>query len=180
MKTGKLGSVLPTQSLVLCLLCAAGILVFLFFIILPAQRLSAELDQDIVGLKSRIDEQKVLYPVFKNLFEKSKQPSAKGMPVPPRTKVSRADIAGVPKRLQDMAAAHRLTVREVVPEVNSLMDASNRFLVRVAAAGQFMDLRGFLNDLGALSFFDGIEEIDIRAVEGGGEEFGLKIWMARE
>ena len=41
MKTGKLGSLLPTQSLVLCMLCAAGILVFLLFIILPEQRLSA-------------------------------------------------------------------------------------------------------------------------------------------
>jgi hypothetical protein len=180
MKTGKLGSLLPTQSLVLCMLCAAGILVFLLFIILPEQRLSAELDRDIDGLKSRIEEQKVLSPVFKNLFERSKAPAAKGMPVPPRTKVSRGEIAGVPKRLQDMAAAHRLNVREIVPEVNTLMDASNRFLVRLTAAGQFTDLRGFLIDLGSLSFFDGIEEIDIRAVEGGGEEFGLKIWMARE
>lgn len=180
MKIGKLGSPLPTQSLVLCALCAAGVLVFLLFIILPAQRLSAELDQDIEGLKSRIEEQKVLSPVFKNLFERSKLPAAKGMPIPPRTRVNRGEIAGVPKRLQDMAAAHRLNVREIVPEVNTLMDASNRFMVRLTAAGQFTDLRGFLIDLGSLSFFDGIEEIDIRAVEGGGEEFGLKIWMARE
>ena len=121
MKTGKLGSLLPTQSLVLCMLCAAGILVFVLFIILPEQRLSAELDRDIDGLKSRIEEQKVLYPVFKNLFERSKSPATKGMPVPPRTKVSRGEIAGVPKRLQDMAAAHRLNVREIVPDVNTLI-----------------------------------------------------------
>jgi hypothetical protein len=179
MKTDKLGSLLPTQSLVLCILCAAGILVFLLFIILPAQRLSAELDREIDGLKSRIEEQKILFPVFKNLFEKSKLPAAGGVTPPTRTKVSREGIAGVPKRLQEMAAAHRLSVREIVPEVNTLMDASNRFLVRLTAGGQFTDLRGFLIELGSLSFFDGIEEIDIRAVEGG-EEFGLKIWMARE
>lgn len=179
MKTGKLGSLLPTQSLVLCMLCAAGILVFLLFIILPTQRVSAELDREIDGLKSRIEEQKILFPVFKNLFEKSKPPATKSVSAPARTKVSREAIAGVPKRLQEMAAVHRLSVREIVPEVNTLMDASNRFLVRLTAAGQFADLRGFLVELGSLSFFDGIEEIDIRAVEGG-EEFGLKIWMARE
>jgi hypothetical protein len=33
--------------------------------------------------------------------------------------------------------------------------------------------------LGALPYFESVEEIDIRAVEGG-REFGLKIWMARE
>jgi hypothetical protein len=180
MKTGKLGSLLPTQSLVLCLLCASGLLVFLLFVILPGQRLSAELDRDIDGLRSRIEEQKVLSPVFKNLFEKSKQPATQGAPVSPKTKVSRGEIAGVPKRLLSMAAAHRLSVREIVPEVNTLMDASNRFLLRITAAGQFTDLRGFLIDLGSLSFFDSIEEIDIRAVEGGVEEFGLRIWLARE
>jgi hypothetical protein len=179
MKTGKLGTFLPTQSLILLILCGAGILVFLLFIILPGKRLSAELDRDIDGLKSRIEEQKILSPVFKSLFEKSKPSAAQG-PIPSaRTKLSRGDIAGMPKRLQDMAGAHRLRVREVIPEVNTLTDASGRFLLRLNVAGQFNDLRGFLIDVGSLSFFESLEEIDIRAVEGG-EEFGLKIWLARE
>lgn len=180
MKTGKLGSLLPTQSLVLCLLCASGLMAFLLFVILPGQRLSDELDRDIDGLRARIEEQKVLSPVFKNLFEKSKQSATQGVPVSPKTKVSREELPGVPKRLQSMAAAHRLSVREIVPEVNTLMDTSNRFLLRMTAAGQFKDLRGFLMDLGSLGYFDSIEEIDIRAVEGGAEEFGLRIWLARE
>lgn len=179
MKTGKLGTFLPTQSLVLLILCGAGILVFLLFIILPGERLSAELDRDIDGLKSRIEEQKILTPVFKSLFEKSKSSAAQGPIASARTRLSRAEIAGVPKRLQDLAAAHRLRVREVIPEVNTLTDASGRFLLRLTAVGQFNDLRGFLIELGSLSFFESIEEIDIQAVEGG-EEFGLKIWLARE
>jgi len=179
MKTGKLGTLLPTQSLVLLVLCGAGILVFLLFIILPGKRLSAELDREIDGLKSRIEEQKVLAPVFKNLLEKSKTSAAQGPTASARTKLSRGDIAGVPKRLQDLAAAHRLRVREIIPEVNTLTDASGRFLLKLNAAGRFNDLRGFLIDVGSLPFFESIEEIDIRAVEGG-EEFGLKFWLARE
>ena len=179
MKTGKLGSLLSTQTVVLFILCAAGLLAFLLFIILPAQRLSAELDRDIESLKARIEEQKVLFPVFKNLFEKSKPSPVKGLTIAPRARLGRGEIAGVPKRLQEMAAAHRLNVRDIVPEVNTLTDATNRFMVRLTAVGQFADLRGFLIEVGSLSFFDSMEEIDVRAVEGG-EEFGLKIWMARE
>jgi hypothetical protein len=179
MKTGKLGSLISTQTVVLFILCAAGLLAFLLFIILPAQRLSAELDRDIESLKARIEEQKVLFPVFKNLFEKSKPSPAKGLTAAPRGRLGRGEIAGVPKRLQEMAAAHRLSVRDIVPEVNTLTDATNRFMVRLTAMGQFADLRGFLIEVGSLSFFDSMEEIDVRAVEGG-EEFGLKIWMARE
>jgi hypothetical protein len=81
--------------------------------------------------------------------------------------------------LQELAASHQLNVREIIPEVNTLTDASGRFLTRLTAVGQFINLRSFLIDVGALTYFDSIEEIDIRAVEGG-EEFGLKIWMARE
>jgi hypothetical protein len=49
----------------------------------------------------------------------------------------------------------------------------------LTATGQFADLRGFLLDVGALPYFESIEEIEIRSVEGG-KEFKLKIWMARE
>jgi Tfp pilus assembly protein PilO len=160
-------------------LCGAGVLIFLLWVILPAKQLSAELDQDIASLQARIEEQKILSPVFKNLFAKTKTTEPQGLPAPVRAKLTRDEIASVPKRLQQLAASHRLNVREIVPEVNTLTDASGRFLTRFTAAGQFADLRGFLMDVGALPYFESLEEIEIRAVEGG-REFGLKIWMARE
>jgi Tfp pilus assembly protein PilO len=179
MKTGKFGSLLPTQTLVLCIICAAGLLAFVLFIIWPAQRLSDELDREIAGLKARIEEQKILVPFFKTLFEKAKPSPAKGLTAAPRTRLSRGEIAGVPKRLQEMAAAHRLNARDIVPDVNTLTDAANRFMVNFTASGRFEDLRGFLFDVAALSFFESMDEIEVRAVEGG-KEFGLKIWLARE
>jgi hypothetical protein len=179
MKTGKFSSIIAPQSLILLVLCCAAFLIFLLFIIMPGQRLSAELDRDIEGLNTRIEEQKILSPVFKNLFAKTKIAGTQSLPAPARTKLTRAEIAGVPKRLKDLAAAHQLNVREIVPEVNTLTDATGRFLTRLTAVGQFINLRSFLIEIGSLPYFDSIEEIDIRAVEGG-EEFGLKIWMARE
>jgi Tfp pilus assembly protein PilO len=179
MKTGKIGFIPPAQSMMLMLLCGAGVLVFLLWLILPAQQLSAQLDRDIENLQTRIEEQKILAPVFKTLFAKTKTTEPQALPAPTRTKLTRDEITGVPKRLQQLAAAHRLKVREIVPEVGTLTDASGRFLIRLAASGQFMDLRGFLIDVGALPYFDSIEEIEIRAVEEA-REFGLKIWMSRE
>ena len=180
MKKGKLGPVVPTQSLVLFALCGAGVLGFLLLVIVPADRASAELDRDIAALTARVEEQKVLSPVFKNLFEKARSPLKGGAVAPARTKLSRPDMAALPKRFQDMAAAHRLGVREVVPDINTLTDSSGRLSMKINAQGQFADLRGFLLDVGALPFFDGIEEMDIRGIEGGGEEVMLKVWLARE
>jgi hypothetical protein len=180
MKKGKTGPLVPAQSLALLALCGAGIVGFLLLVILPADRASAELDREIAALTARVEEQKVLSPVFKTLFEKTRSPLKAGGTAPARTKLSRADIAALPRRLQDMAATHRLAVREVVPDINTLTDASGRLSMKIHAQGQFADLRGWLLDIGALPFFDGIEEMDIRAVEGGGEEATLKVWLARE
>jgi hypothetical protein len=97
MKTGKLGSILPPQSLILLMLCGVGVLVFLLWVILPAQRLSAELDRDIENLQSRIEEQKILSPVFKNLFAKTKTAEPQGLPA---RRIQSAHDADVVPKLQ--------------------------------------------------------------------------------
>ena len=180
MRTGKLGSILPTQSLVFLALGAAAILAFIFLIILPEQRLAADLDREIAGLTARIEEQRVLAPIFTTLFAKTKAPAALGLPAPTRAKLARAEIGGALKHLQELAAAHKMTVRELTPDVNTLTDASAHFLVQLLANGQFMDLRGFLIDIGSLPYFESIEEIEIKAVEGNTKEIGLKISLTRE
>lgn len=175
------GFLLPTLTLVLLLLCAAGLLVFLVFVILPARQLSAELDRDIEGLKARLEEQRVLHPVFLNLLEKSKTPPPQGKRISQaeRVRLKREEITALPRRLTETAAAHGLKVREVAPDVNTLTDASNRFLVRLSANGRFLDFREFLHAVASLGYFEGFEEIEVRAVEGG-EELTLKMWLARE
>ena len=180
MRTGKLGSIMPTQSLVFLALGAAAILAFIFLIIFPGQRLAAKLDQEIAEMTTRIEEQRVLAPVFTTLFAKTKAPAALGLPAPTRVKLARAEIGGALKHLQQLAAAHKMAIRELTPDVNTLTDASARFFVQILANGQFMDLRGFLIDIGSLPYFEGIEEIDIKAVEGNTKDIGLKISLTRE
>ncbi len=179
MKTSRFGSILPAQTILLFLICGVGILVFLVLVILPAQRLSAELDQEIASLQSRIDEQKILFPVFKGLFARTTAAAPVDLPAPPKVKLTSAEIAGLPKRLQDMASAHRLSTKEVALDINTATDVSGRLLIRFSAQGQFLDLRTFLVELGAMPCLEGIEEIKIKTVEGG-QDFELRIWMARE
>ena len=180
MRTGNLTSRMPSQSVILFLLCGAGILAFVLLVILPSHRLSAQIDRDIAALTARIEEQRVLAPIFDTLFAKAKTPAGSTLPQPQKTKLTRQEISEVPRQLMELAAAHKLAVREITPDVNTLADASNRFSVRVAASSRFLDLRGFLLGLGALPFFETLEEIEIRAAEGGAEEMTIKLWLARE
>jgi len=180
MRKGKLGSIIPTQSLVFLALGAAAILAFIVLIIFPAQRLAADLDREIAGLTTRIEEQRVLAPIFTTLFAKSKAPASMGLPAPTRANLARAEIGAAMKRLQELATEHKMTVRELKPDINTLTDASAHFFVQLLANGPFMDLRGLLIDIGALPYFEGIEEIEIKAVEGNTKDIALKISLRRE
>jgi hypothetical protein len=115
------------------------------------KRLSAELDRDIRRAESAIEEQR-FSPRCSRTFRKIQIFGSPGPGCVSADPLSRADIAGVPKRLQDLAAAHELRVREISPDVNNLTDASGRFLLRLSAVGQFKDLRGFMIDVGSLPF----------------------------
>lgn len=179
MNRGRAGLLLPTSTLILLLLCAAGVLVFALFVILPARQLSAELDREIAVLKTRLEEQRVLHPVFLNLLEKAKAPADPRLNPTARRRLKREEIASLPRTLAETAAAHGLSVREIAPDVNTLTDASNRFLVRMGLKGRFLDFRGFLLAAAALDSFEGFEEIEVRAAEGA-EELNLAMWLARE
>jgi hypothetical protein len=179
MRTGKLFSMVPAQSMLLFLLCAAGTLAFVFLVLLPSRNLSAELDGDIATLSSRIEEQKVLAPIFKNLLAKSSVAAPASLPSPAKSKLTKAEISQVPKIFQKMVESHGLSVKELALDVNTVADNSGRLGVSLTARGQFVELRGFLIELAALPYFDTLEEIEVNAVEGG-EEIKLKILLARE
>ena len=170
---------MPTQSLIYLLICCAGVLVFVLMIILPAQRSTVELDAEIVGLQARIEEQRILSPVFKSLFERAKAENPSGLPVQVKSKLSRDDIADLTARLQQIVRDNNLQIEELAPDVYSFTDNSGFLSVDISASGQFIDFRKFLIDLGTIPSLERVETIDIRAVEGT-RHIDVRILLAQE
>ena len=175
----KLPSIVPTQSLVYFLICGVGILVFVILIIIPSQRASAQLDEDIVNLKRRIEEQRILRPVFDSLLKKAKKKNTTGLPATKSAKLARGDINKVSARLQDMARKHELELQEIRTDVDNLAGKSGYLVMRLNLKGDFLKFRDFLVDLGTIEALEHIGELEIRAVEGS-REFKLKIWLAQK
>lgn len=175
----KLSAYLPTQSLIYFLICCAGVIVFVLMIILPAQKSASELDSEIVELKSRIEEQRILNPVFKNLFERAKADNQGGLPNQVKTKLSRDDISKLTERLQEIVRENHLQIEALAPDVNSLTDNSGFLSVNISARGEFMDFRNFLIELGTIPSMELIETIDVRAIEGL-RHINVRIWLAQE
>ena len=175
----KINSILPTQSLIYFLICGAGILVFVLLIIIPTQKTSAELDRDIDKLNARIDEQRILRPIFDNLLKQIKKKGPTELPVTKKNKLARGDISRLSERLLEIARRYDLKLHDIQTDVNALENNADYLLIRIHASGDFKKFRDFLVDLGNIPFLEQIEEIDIRAIENS-REFKLKVWLAQQ
>ena len=175
----KILSFLPTQSLFLFLLCGAGIIVFVFLIILPTQNTSEQLDKDITRISDRIEEQRILKPVFESLLKRAKKKNPTDLPTTKSVKLDRADISKLSEDLQEMAFRNGLKVQDMNTDVSALIGKSGYLQMRLNLTGAFLDFRGFLVDLGTIPSLEIIEEIQIRAIEGS-REFKIKMWMAQK
>ena len=74
------------QSLLIFLICAVGIAAFVLLIVLPSQKTSAEMDQEIDILQARIEEQRILTPVFHSLLKRAKTAPPSALPSPKKTR----------------------------------------------------------------------------------------------
>ena len=172
-------SILPAQSSIYFLICGAGILVFIFLIIIPTQKASSELDKDIKKISDHIEEQRILKPVFDSLLKRAKKKKPTELPATKKVKLARGDISNISETLQEIAKRHGLKLQDIKTDVNSLMSNSGYLMMRLDLAGNFMQFRDFLVDLGTIPSLEQIEEIQIRAIKAS-REFKLKIWLAQK
>ncbi len=175
----KLLSILPTQSLIYILICGVGVLLFVFFIIIPTQKTVADLDKEYKKISDRIEEQRILKPVFDSLLKQAKKKNPTDLPSAKRVALNRRDISKVSESLQEMAFRHGLKIQDLNTDVPDLTGKSGFLQISINLTGAFMDFRDFLLDLGTIPALETIEEIQIRAIEGG-REFKLKLWMAQK
>ncbi|CAB1067595.1 hypothetical protein D1AOALGA4SA_72 [Olavius algarvensis Delta 1 endosymbiont] len=172
-------SMLPNQNLIYFLLCGAGVIAFIFLIIIPNQNASADLDQDITMLNSHIEQQQILRPVFDSLLERAKRKNPSTLPATKLEKLDRGDINKISGVLQETAGRYDLKIVDFRTDANEIVNNSGYLLIKVHATGDLMNFRRFLFELGAFPALEQIEEINIRAIEGS-REFNLTIRMAQQ
>ncbi len=175
----KINSILPTQSLIYFLICGTGILVFVLLIIIPTQQTSAELDRDIEKLNARIDEQRILKPVFDKLLKQVKKKGQTKLPATKKVKLARGEINKISERLLEIAQRYDLQLHDIQTDVNALENNAGYLLIRIHATGDFKKFRDFMVDLGAIPSLVQFEEIRIRAIENS-REFKLKVRLAQQ
>ncbi len=178
MKKIKLSNI-PTKSLIFFLVFSSGIVSFYFLAILPIKTTSEELDYKLTEMHTKIEEQKILAPVYKNLLKKAqlKQPEEFSELV--KVKLSRSDTKKISSIIKKIASKTNMKITAFKPDVESLISESGHLLINIVLTGDFLNFHGFLFQLCRLPALEQIENIEIRSIVET-NEFKIRLFMAHE
>jgi hypothetical protein len=169
---------LPRRSLYYILMCAGGILAFVFLGVLPAQRASRELQTEIASTRVRIEEQKVLFPQFQDLLQQERKIYETGLTLPlEKGSLPQDQVSGIAKILWEIAGRCNLEAVIVTPDLKSLGDGSRILTVGTVVRGEFGLFRNYLLELNRLPYLERINEMQVQETMGG-LELRLKLLLA--
>lgn len=170
-------SKLPPKSITYLLICGGVILAFILLAIYPYYKALGGMDMEIRKINVKIDEQKILYPVFQELLKRSRIKEPTRLTLPEKEILSRADTGRILSIFQEIAERSNLEIKSVQPDVDALIDNSEHLMVDVAMRGTFFDFRNFFLQLGELPYLKHIERFQIKTEEDV-REINLRIWLS--
>jgi hypothetical protein len=172
-------SKIPTQSVYYLIMCSAGILLFIVIGLYPLQSSLSRQEEDMARIRVRIEEQKAMFPQYKELLLLGKVPGkdSKLLPASKKAGLSLDQLGNISMLFKTMAQDSSLEGISVTPDVKSLSNNSKTISVLLVLRGDFLRLRRFLFELERLPYLEHIEEIQIQEAAEG-KEFRIKTWLA--
>lgn len=168
---------IPANSLSYILICGGIIILIVLLGIIPLYRYNSNRSQEVKKIQNQIDEQKGLGGVYQLLRNASEKKEVQALPNPAKTKLPRQDVDKFQDTFRVEAVKAGLMTISLMPDVKSMAGGSQSLLYNATIKGEFVNFRRLLIGLGAVSYIDQIEEINIKQYNDS-MEFRMKIWIA--
>lgn len=170
---------LPTRNTFVILIFGGGMLLFILLAIFPNYISYNNVVHETSRLREKIEEQKILSPIFEDLSKKAQFQKPGSLPFPAPEKLSRADTEKITRIIRELAEGNDFTVRDIDTDIESLMTESGTLKMSLDLIGEFHNLRNLLLDLGGLAYLNHIEVIRISRF-GRKNNINLTIWISQE
>jgi hypothetical protein len=170
---------LPNRNVILILILGIGIILFILLSIFPNYIAYSNIIQDIERLKSNIEEQKILSPIFNDFSKKAEFKEPENLPFPKKTKMTKNETGKISAVIQDIILNNGFKLESIATDVGSLMHESGMLKLTVLMSGDFMNLRNAMLQLGALPYLEHVESIQINSYHEK-TKIQLKLWFAQQ
>ena len=170
---------LPTRNIFVILVFGGGMLLVVLLAIFPNYISYTDTVHEISFLEDKIEEQKILSPIFEDLSKKAQFQNPGSLPFPQPEKLSRDDTGKITPIIREVVDANNFKLEDIDTDIESLMTASGHLRMSIALTGEFHNLRELLLDLGSLPYLEHVEKIQINNF-GAKNKINLTIWISQE
>lgn len=153
------------SSPILVILCALGLITFLFLVIYPNYRIMKDYDRQISGLKEEIALRQSLAPLYGKLIEKMRIAPSTQLTSPERTALDVKHPGQLTRVFQDVARTAGLVMESVIPDARAFEPGDGRLAVDIVFRGDFLRVRPLINAILELSYVDRIQGVQIQSTE---------------
>jgi len=170
---------LPTRNTFVILVFGGGMLLFVLLAIFPNYISYNNIVHEISILKDKIEEQKILSPIFEDLSKKAQFQNPASLPFPSPEKLASNDTEKITPIIREVVAANDFQLEDIDTDIESLMTEPGILRLTIQVIGEFQDLRELLLDLGGLPYLEHIEVIQINSF-GTKNKINLTIWISKD
>lgn len=174
----------PERRLFFAVVCFGGLLGFYLLSILPHQQAADQITDQIDALKTQIDEQRLLGPIYHRFTEllAGTQPEDLGdLPFPDPARLKPEQIADIEGLFRQLAAQDQLRIQRIGSDLNSMISETGELKLTLEIIGAFSNLRDFMLKLAELPYLNHVDRIEVRRESGaGGLHMEMDIWLARQ
>ena len=161
------------------LIFGGGMLLFVVLAIFPNYLSYSNVEHEINALRNKIEEQKILSPIFEDLSKKAEFTKPDTLPFPSPEKLSRNDTNKISAIMQEIVERNGFTLEDIATDIESLMAETGVLKMSIHMIGRFHRLRDVLLDLGTLPYLEHVEVIQINSFRDE-NRIKLTIWIAQD
>jgi len=161
-------------------LAGSGIVILLIFFLLwifPKQQYLKQLDGDIITVKTQLELQEKLRPLYMRLAAQNKAGMMERLTVPPQASLPKLQIDSIVPALSNIAKKSKLEIVSVNPDLSVLQANPASLLVNANLQGNFTNFRDFLIELGKIPYLETVGKVDIQQA-GMIKKYKIELWYS--
>ena len=151
------------SSVIYMLICSCGVLLFIFFGVIPNQKKLAALDRDIISMEQQIKEQEILSPLLQNLLEKIQVKEVVGLSCEKKRGIEKTQLKTIEPVFQNIFYKNRLNLISFTQDINLMSKGIKNFFIELSFTGHLNNIRHALLQIQNLSFVEKVSKIQINS-----------------
>ncbi len=153
------------SSVIYMLICSCGIILFVFFGVIPNQKKLAALDSDIISMEQQIKEQKILSPLLQDLLGKIQFKEVAGLSCEKKKGIEKSQFNTIEPVFQNILYKNRLNLISFTQDINLMSKSIKNFFIKLSFTGHLNNIRHALLQIQNISFVEKVTKIQINSAQ---------------